>query len=68
MGDVRDSCKMCFPRKYWAYLSATGELLTSTIREREGDSDTNLGKLCNYRKYTTKECVKVRVLIDVCNI
>lgn len=60
-----DSSKGCFPRKMWAYLSPTGELLPSTIREREGDSDSCLKKGNAKYRHNINDCIKVNVLVDV---
>jgi hypothetical protein len=64
MGAQFDSSK-CFPRKMWAYLSPGGQLIPSTIREREGDSDSCLEKCgANYR-HNLNDCIKVRVVVDI---
>lgn len=68
MGKKYDSCKSCFPRKYHAYLSPGGELLPSTIREREGDSDSALRKHGAKYRRNLSDCIKVQVVIDVLEI
>lgn len=57
--------KNTFPRNYHAFLSPEGVLIPSTIREREGDSDSVLRKLCPYRKYTAEECQHVIVSVSL---
>jgi hypothetical protein len=60
-----NSSKACFPRKLWAYLSPTGELMPSTIREREGDSESALAKHGARYRCNTDDCIKVQVVVDV---
>lgn len=64
MGNKFDSSK-CFPRKMWAFLAPGGELMPSTIREREGDSNSALRKHGAKYRHNLNDCIKVQVIIDV---
>ncbi len=57
------SRKKQFPRKLWAYLSPTGELMPSTIREKQGDSQSALKKCDMKYRDRLESCQPVRVSV-----
>lgn len=53
------------PFKAWAYLSPTGSLLTSTVREKPGDSGFAFyNSMVKYR-FSIEDCTLARVIIDI---
>lgn len=56
------------PSEYWAYVTASGALLPSTVREKEGDSRSALHKTdAKYRANDLASYRLVRVRVDVVN-